>query len=131
MRRNPLRAAALVAIVSGAYAFGMLPSAMAQSDDVVVPELSELAQAGQEVYDATCAACHGTALEGTENGPPFLHRVYAAGHHSDMAFILAIKNGTRAHHWRFGPMPAQEGITDEQAGAIITYIREIQAANGI
>ncbi len=129
MKKLFLTAAATV-ILSGAYFFGTQPQAIAQTEESSVIDLSELALSGQEYYNSTCAVCHGVNLVGTNQGPPFLNRVYAAGHHSDMAFVLAVKLGTRAHHFRFGPMSAIEGISDEQIGAIITYIREVQAANG-
>jgi hypothetical protein len=39
--------------------------------------------------------------------------------------------GVQAHHWRFGNMPPVEGITRAEVATIITYIRELQRANGI
>jgi hypothetical protein len=44
---------------------------------------------------------------------------------------LAVKNGVRAHHWRFGDMPPVEGVSDEDATKIVAYVRELQRANGI
>ncbi len=40
-------------------------------------------------------------------------------------------SGVRAHHWRFGPMPAQPQLTRQEIAAIIRYVRELQEANGI
>jgi hypothetical protein len=48
-----------------------------------------------------------------------------------MAFVLAAKNGVRAHHWNFGNMPAVEGVTDGDVKMITRYIRELQKENGI
>jgi hypothetical protein len=39
--------------------------------------------------------------------------------------------GVQAHHWRFGNMLAIEGLTRGDVTMIITYIRELQRANGI
>lgn len=39
--------------------------------------------------------------------------------------------GVRAHHWNFGDKPAVEAITRDDVTSIITYIRELQRANGI
>ena len=128
--KKSIWASAAAILIGATYFIGFQPRAMAQSVDGVAIELSELALAGQELYNDTCADCHGVDLNGTDKGPGFLNGIYAAGHHSDMAFILAVKMGTRAHHWRFGPMPPQDGFTNEQIGEIITYIRELQAANG-
>jgi hypothetical protein len=48
-----------------------------------------------------------------------------------MSFYLAVQNGVRAHHWRFGDMPAQTGLTRADVAGIVAYVRELQRANGI
>jgi hypothetical protein len=48
-----------------------------------------------------------------------------------MSFFLAVDQGVRAHHWKFGNMPAQEGLTKGDVTAIVAYVRELQRANGI
>ena len=93
---------------------------------------SEQAQIGQRVYDAVCAACHGDNAAGRMGaGPPLVHKIYEPSHHGDMAFLLAVQNGVQSHHWRFGNMPAQEGLTRADVAAIVAYVRELQKANGI
>jgi mono/diheme cytochrome c family protein len=86
---------------------------------------------GEALFNQFCVQCHGPAATGTAQGPPLVHRVYEPRHHSDFAFMLAIRQGVRAHHWRFGDMPPVEGITDEQAQRVIAYIRHLQQAAGI
>jgi cytochrome c len=101
--------------------------------EVAIPaELSANAQIGKRVFEAKCAACHGTNAAG-QNGvaPPLVHKIYEPNHHSDMAFVLAAKNGVRSHHWNFGNMPPVEGLTDGDVKMIARYVRELQAANGI
>jgi mono/diheme cytochrome c family protein len=98
---------------------------------VTVPRLSEMAQNGQVVFNANCASCHGRNAAGGDKGPPLIHRIYESGHHGDGAFELAVLRGVRAHHWPFGDMPPQPGITPSQVRAIIAFIRETQNANGI
>ncbi len=101
--------------------------------EVALPtELSAEAQIGKRAFDAKCAECHGTNAAG-QNGvaPPLVHKIYEPSHHSDMAFVLAAKNGVRAHHWNFGNMPAVEGVTDGDVKMIARYIRELQKENGI
>lgn len=111
-------------------------SGMAQGAPIVevaIPaELSANAQIGKRVFEAKCAACHGTNAAG-QNGvaPPLVHKIYEPNHHSDMAFVLAAKNGVRSHHWDFGNMPPVEGLTDGDVKMIARYVRELQAANGI
>jgi mono/diheme cytochrome c family protein len=98
---------------------------------VIVPQLSMRAQIGKDYYDQTCVACHGADAVGTENGPSFIHPTYNPGHHADEAFYRAVRQGVPAHHWRFGDMPPQPDVTDQQVGAIVNYVRELQRANGI
>ena len=105
-----------------------------KSSQVAVVEpstLSPLAVAGMALFEENCKACHGERAGGTDNGPPFVHNIYNPGHHSDDAFILAARNGVRAHHWRFGNMPPVEGVTAQDVRAIVQYVRELQIANGI
>lgn len=98
---------------------------------VTVPELSPLAVQGKAAFDANCAACHGSNAAGTDKGPPLVHNIYNPGHHSDEAFFLAAKIGVRRHHWPYGDMPPQKDVTQDQIAAIVRYVRELQAANGI
>ncbi|MBC7281985.1 cytochrome c [Hoeflea sp.] len=99
---------------------------------VTVPALSETAEAGKAVFDAKCAKCHGANAAGQDGiAPPLVHRIYEPGHHGDASFYLAARNGVRAHHWPFGDMPPVEGIDDMGIERIVTYVRELQRANGI
>jgi mono/diheme cytochrome c family protein len=98
---------------------------------VVVPELSGAAARGQAAFAGNCASCHGTDAGGTNSGPPLIHRIYHPGHHGDMAFVFATRQGSRAHHWKFGDMPPVPGVSDDEILDIITFVREVQKANGI
>ncbi len=95
-------------------------------------ELSANAEIGKRAFEAKCAACHGANAAG-HNGvaPPLVHKIYEPSHHADMAFVVAAQNGVRAHHWDFGNMPPIEGLTQGDVKMIITYVRELQRANGI
>lgn len=137
---------AMAALVTGGAVYLMLPdgggptsgtetvtpqgAAMVQ---VTMPEtLSKAARTGQQAFAAACAECHGKNAAGNAgNGPPLVHKIYEPSHHGDMAFHLAVQNGVRAHHWNFGDMPAQDGLTKADVEGIIAYIRELQRANGI
>jgi mono/diheme cytochrome c family protein len=92
---------------------------------------SQLVADGQELYEQTCAMCHGGDLKGTETGPPFLSPIYAPNHHPDEAFYAAVANGVQPHHWEFGPMPAQPSVSPEDVAAIVAYIRAKQQEAGI
>lgn len=100
--------------------------------NVTVPELSAAALSGKTAYEVNCAACHGRNAAGQDGvAPPLVHRIYEPSHHGDASFVLAVRNGVRAHHWRFGNMPPVEGVSDEEINSIVTYVRELQRANGI
>lgn len=99
--------------------------------NVSVPELSLTARRGAGLFATTCAECHGPKAQGTDQGPPLIHPYYRPSHHADGAFHLAVKNGVRQHHWRFGNMPPQPNVSPSETDAIIRYIREVQEANGI
>ena len=101
------------------------------SVDVRVPELSVAAARGKVAFDANCVQCHGKSASGTGKGPPLIHKIYEPGHHGDQAFLMAAKRGVRRHHWPYGDMPAQPQVNGAQITAIVKYVRELQAANGI
>lgn len=87
--------------------------------------------AGESLYVAGCQQCHGAAAAGTTQGPPLAHVVYEPGHHGDAAFLLAVRNGVRAHHWRFGDMPAQPAVSDADVREITRWVRWVQEQRGI
>ena len=100
---------------------------------VSVPDqLSELALIGKKGFDTNCASCHGQNAAG-QNGiaPPLIHKIYEPSHHGDESFQRAVAMGVRAHHWKFGNMPAIEGLTRADIKAITAYVRELQRHNGI
>jgi cytochrome c len=87
--------------------------------------------AGKKLYGDKCAQCHGADLRGTKEGPPLAHRIYEPAHHGDVAFQIAVKHGTRQHHWNFGDMkPVPELSADDVAHAT-AYVRAEQRKAGI
>lgn len=99
---------------------------------VQVPELTGAAKAGEALFSANCAGCHGESAAGREGmGPPLVHKIYEPGHHADGAFHLAVARGVRAHHWPFGDMPPVKGLTEDNVAKIVEYVRTLQRANGI
>lgn len=99
--------------------------------EVRIPTLSADAARGATLFDANCAACHGSGADGSTAGPPLVHSIYEPSHHGDFAFQRAVAQGVRPHHWRFGPMPPIAGVSPREVSLITTYVRELQRANGI
>ena len=92
---------------------------------------SSVSQQGEALFNRTCSVCHGAGATGTQAGPPLVHELYHPGHHPDISFRNAVKDGVISHHWEFGHMPAQPGVSDEDIENIICYVRELQIAGGI
>lgn len=99
---------------------------------VEMPPLSGAPARGKAAFAASCAECHGGDGGGVDgHGPPLVHRYYEPGHHGDMAFRIAVRQGARAHHWSFGNMPAIPGVDASELEDMIVYVRAVQRANGI
>ncbi|MEH6627851.1 MAG: cytochrome c [Motiliproteus sp.] len=86
---------------------------------------------GLQLYSNSCAGCHGLMMNGTKQGPPLNHKVYEPSHHANLAFYRAVKDGVRAHHWKFGDMPPQSQVSPTDAAHIIAYVRVRQERSGI
>ncbi len=86
---------------------------------------------GEVAFNSYCAKCHGEKGIGTKEGPPFIDKVYEPNHHGDMSFLLAAKNGVRAHHWKFGNMPKVLAATEKEVKEIVEYVRWLQRDAGI
>ena len=82
-------------------------------------------------FDANCAECHGQNAAGSDRGPSFVHKIYSPNQHADGAFYGAAMLDAVQHHWRFGNMPAQPQVNNNDVAAIVQYVRELQQANGI
>ena len=135
-RRRMVMLAVIAWIAFGVVAALLIVSRTTEEDTGVTVQvkpaaLSDEGEAGEVVFNANCAECHGPNAAGTKLGPPLIHDIYNPGHHSDQAFYLAAANGVRAHHWPYGDMPAQSQVSHDEVGLIIRYIRELQEANGI
>ena len=98
---------------------------------VTAPGKSLSFSAGETLFNANCAVCHGERAAGAESGPPLVHRVYEPGHHPDFAFHNAVQRGVPSHHWQFGDMPPVANLSEGDVSHIICYVRELQRAEGI
>ena len=103
------------------------PTIQAKGAKLLPPELEK----GKAKFNSFCSRCHGPQGQGTNNGPPLVHKIYEPNHHADMAFQRAAAQGVRAHHWKFGNMPKIDGVVPEDVSQIIAYIRWLQRQAGI
>lgn len=111
--------AALLAACGGSNLGGNQPTA---TGDVA---------AGERAYGQTCAACHGAAARGSGRGPALVDRVYEPSHHDDTSFLRAVRNGVPQHHWSFGDMAPQPGVSETAVADIVAYVRSLQVEAGI
>ena len=130
----PSKMVAAALLLSTLSLFGACGGGEAGSDDKAgtgTSSASDLIAEGERLYAETCAVCHGSDLEGSETGPPFLSPIYAPNHHPDEAFYAAVADGVQPHHWDFGAMPAQPSVSADEVAAIVAFIRAEQEAAGI
>jgi len=103
------------------------PAILASTEKPLPAELKE----GETKFNTFCSRCHGPQGQGTNQGPPLVHKIYEPNHHADIAFQRAAAQGVRAHHWQFGNMPKIEGVVPEDVSQVIAYIRWLQRQAGI
>ena len=99
-------------------------SSNTQMLSVTRPALSDTALAGESLFNAKCSLCHGANAAGTNQGPPLIDRIYEPGHHPDVSFRVAVRQGVRQHHWQFGNMPPVPSVSDR------TTWRKLSATSG-
>jgi len=144
VKRNSVIMGAVAALALGGAAWIMVggaDQAIAQENgaegvplvEITLPEsLTAKQEMGKRAFDAVCADCHGENATGRLGmGPPLVHKIYEPSHHGDMAFLMAVQRGVRAHHWPFGDMPPQSGLTPSDVANIVDYVRALQRENGI
>ena len=107
-----------------------------QGDDAIAAVVRDLEiparfADGEALFDAHCASCHGHRALGTDRGPPLVHIVYEPSHHADIAFVMAVERGVRAHHWGFGDMPPVPDLSRDRLLLVVEYVRFLQREAGI
>ncbi|MCY4621159.1 MAG: cytochrome c [bacterium] len=140
-RSHPGRRSVLAAVLVGAFLAGCsggeedqyaaADASGSQKVEVSVPDLSDVARQGAELFASNCSECHGPTAGGSSQGPPLVDKIYEPGHHADFSFIRAVEVGSAQHHWSFGDMEPVAGLSPEDVNKIICYVRELQYANGI
>ena len=77
-----------------------------------------------------CTGCHGRLAEGTERGPNLIHPDYGPGVRSDAQLRRAVREGMPAR-LGYGAMPPSPDVSERRLERMITFVRELQRANGI
>jgi cytochrome c553 len=132
MKKIGLALAAGAGVAAAAVHYLNAPPDQEPAAGITIPALSAAALRGEAAFAKVCAECHGRSGEGAEGkGPPLLHQFYHPGHHGDAAFVMAVRQGARQHHWTYGDMEPVQGVSDADLVAIIAFVREVQRANGI
>jgi mono/diheme cytochrome c family protein len=119
-QRNPAQLIALGALVVGAILIVALVAYAQLNRNAPIPVDAdeEMLALGEQVYQTTCAACHGENGEGYGiPQAPALNETEHAWHHPDGQIQDLIKNGGKV-------MPALgDQLTDEEIVAVIRYIQ--------
>lgn len=129
----PVAGAVALLLVGALWYTGMLPL-MGQGSFVPTPPGTPLPSrfiAGESLFNTHCAGCHGVSAVGTDQGPSLLWRIYVPSHHSDESFYLAVQQGVRAHHWRFGNMPPIPEVSRDEVTQMVGYVRWLQQQAGV
>ena len=103
-----------------------LPWISVSADSHQLPPVPFEFSLGYSGFNQYCAVCHGETLAGSKQRPPLMHGYHHPSYHSDVAFYRAISRGVQQHHWEFGDMPAVIGIQENEAVAIVRFIRWAQ-----
>lgn len=120
-----------VAKLAAACGLALVLAGCAMDDRQRTAQPSAATAGGEASFNSHCAVCHGIRAIGTEQGPPLVHKIYEPAHHSDAAFLMAVQLGVKQHHWRFGDMPRQPQVMEDEARQIVTYVRTLQREAGI
>ena len=130
-RRDTRLQLCLLALLIVAAAISLPVAAQGMPVPQPSPGLMPNPAAGKTLFEKNCASCHGANLQGSDKGPPMLSKIYQPSHHGDAAFQLAVKNGSRAHHWKFGDMAPVPGLSPDDVAQITAYVRLEQRKAGI
>jgi PQQ-dependent dehydrogenase (methanol/ethanol family) len=114
------------ALLAGVVAAASLVAAAAQQSDAARNPLAgraDAAAAGKQIFDQTCASCHGAAGQGDRG--PALDRADVVHGGDDADLFHAIRTGVPG-----SGMPAFPRLTDEHTWQLVTYIRSLTPSIG-
>ena len=97
---------------------------------LVVPDMTASLQQGAQLFTKYCSACHGAVGDGSDNGPPLVHKIYEPGHPPDEAIHSCADVRVLADRWRLGEMLPWVATTSPVIELIVPFLRAMQKANG-
>ena len=69
--------------------------------------------------------------DGTARGPDLIRQEYGAEAFDDARILRAVSDGAPQRRWHYGAMPPVTSVAGPEVDAIITFLRELQRAQGI
>jgi mono/diheme cytochrome c family protein len=105
-------------------------------EGTAAPASSQSVQQGGISFAEECAGCHGRLGRGTERGPNLIHPDFGPRVLSDARIRRAVREGVPARPgvgYRGGTidMPPASNLSERSLNRMVTFLREIQRANGI
>lgn len=130
-RRRTMSWAIPVVVVAVALVVAVVVVATGGSDDPPAPGSPEQVALGQEVFDQSCATCHGPGGGGGLAGPPLTHEMYEGLTDADIRTV--IEQGKAPENWpRFeAGMTPVPGLSVTEVDAVIAYVRSVQREAGL
>lgn len=131
--RSPVPYIVVMAVVVLVLAWGSFFLSMGKPIvvTVTIPELSTEAAAGRIAFNTHCSECHGKDGIGDMTGPPMLYPFYRPADFPDERFGQAVREGAPKRLWKMGSMKAMPEVSEAEIKAMLLYVREAQAANGM
>ena len=129
-RRRTLSWAIPVGVVVLAAVVAVVLTATGGSDAPPAPGSAEELGLGEEVYDQSCATCHGPEAAGGLAGPPLTHEIYEDLTDADIRSVIEQgKPPTNWPHFEAGMAPVPN-LSDSEVAAVIAYVRDVQREAG-
>jgi len=104
------------------------------SADYVVPQgaNAKAIARGKTLFETKCQKCHGENAGGTWRMPALVGTSYGPKKFKDRSFHIAVMNGARSRNWmNFKDMQPIKDLSEEDAKAILQYVRDLQKQVGI
>lgn len=125
-RKRALSWAIPAGVVVLVVVIAVVLTATGGSDDPPAPGSPEELALGAEVYDQSCATCHGPEARGGLAGPPLIHEMYEDLTGADIRTVIGQgKSPTNWPQFEAGMAPVPN-LSQDEVAAVIAYVRDVQ-----